>query len=322
MIWIDQPPPQKICRMNKKLLILGNGFDLDLGLNTRYSDFFKSDRFAEISSPMSELWSALKASVASNLWLDMEAELFKYATKPTSGLSRVRRPYTIDQDKKFYDRLKEALTLYILEESSKESKTESCAYEIIQIATRAGFYIYNFNYTNPLRMIRRNLDIYSKRLCYVHGCAKDNTIILGCPDAPNIYDCHEYIVKSYSPYFKSNDLSTDLENATDIIFFGLSMGEVDNIYFEDLFKNGTNEKFASGKKRRVRIITYDDNSRISILNNIKRMNGVRADKLFQKWDFDIIKTYEGTESQKFQELTKRLQQIIDSSSSVLAISPW
>lgn len=29
----------------KKVLIIGNGFDLDLGLNTRYSDFAKSSGY-------------------------------------------------------------------------------------------------------------------------------------------------------------------------------------------------------------------------------------------------------------------------------------
>lgn len=28
--------------MHKKIIILGNGFDLDFGLNTRYHDFMKS----------------------------------------------------------------------------------------------------------------------------------------------------------------------------------------------------------------------------------------------------------------------------------------
>lgn len=30
-------------RIPKRLLIIGNGFDLDLGRNTRYSDFAKSE---------------------------------------------------------------------------------------------------------------------------------------------------------------------------------------------------------------------------------------------------------------------------------------
>lgn len=34
--------------MAKKLLIIGNGFDIDLGLRTRYSDFAKSNPLAEL----------------------------------------------------------------------------------------------------------------------------------------------------------------------------------------------------------------------------------------------------------------------------------
>lgn len=301
--------------MNKRLLILGNGFDLDLGLNTRYSDFFKSKHFQDLRFQYSSLWQELRASVASNLWLDLEAELFQYAAIP-SGLYSHKTATQIEYDRAFFDALKNALTAYILEESNKYSKTDCSAYRLIRLAMKAGFYIYNFNYTNPLRMLTENVEVYSKRLCYVHGCAENNTIILGCPDTAKLKDNHEYLVKSYSPHFRSNNLSSDLEEANDIIFFGLSMGEVDNIYFEDLFKNGTNEKRSSSKKRRVRIVTFDESSRIAILNNIKRMNGIRADKLFQKWDFDFIKTCEGRKSDQLDELLTHLQRIIDGDNRV------
>lgn len=35
--------------MSKKVFIIGNGFDLDLGMNTRYSDFAKSEYWPQDS---------------------------------------------------------------------------------------------------------------------------------------------------------------------------------------------------------------------------------------------------------------------------------
>ena len=76
--------------MGKKILILGNGFDLDLGMKSRYRNFMGS-----------EIWKKLKEKdfTASNCslirylekkneiesWFDAETELLNYALQETEG---------------------------------------------------------------------------------------------------------------------------------------------------------------------------------------------------------------------------------------------
>lgn len=35
--------------MEEGILVLGNGFDFDLGLHTRYSEFWESERWTELN---------------------------------------------------------------------------------------------------------------------------------------------------------------------------------------------------------------------------------------------------------------------------------
>ena len=60
--------------MEGGLLIVGNGFDLDLGLQTRYSDFWDSDRWKVIKNTCPEQylikslgWYGCATSFSSNI---------------------------------------------------------------------------------------------------------------------------------------------------------------------------------------------------------------------------------------------------------------
>ncbi len=63
------------------LYIIGNGFDLDLGLKTSYSDFIGSDEFKELIKPASDCSFAkyLDEKRKENYkWMDIENELKIY----------------------------------------------------------------------------------------------------------------------------------------------------------------------------------------------------------------------------------------------------
>ena len=61
------------------ILVLGNGFDLDLGLKTRYSDFAGSDEWRKYSSKEGNLFKYLDVKKEIERWFDLESELFSYA---------------------------------------------------------------------------------------------------------------------------------------------------------------------------------------------------------------------------------------------------
>lgn len=70
--------------MAQVAIIIGNGFDLDLGLKTRYSDFMKSREFGEIYNNIREIDPSLslleylnKRAELEN-WFDMELAIHDY----------------------------------------------------------------------------------------------------------------------------------------------------------------------------------------------------------------------------------------------------
>lgn len=69
--------------MEGGLLILGNGFDQDLGLQTRYADFWDSERWKEMKKlcPEQYLIRSLEQYRITNHWFDLESGLQDGATK-------------------------------------------------------------------------------------------------------------------------------------------------------------------------------------------------------------------------------------------------
>ena len=69
-----------------KVLFIGNGFDLDLGLKTSYSDFIKWEKFESLTDNNS-LAKAIKKEHEIKKWIDLEAFLKNYIiTQSTSDV--------------------------------------------------------------------------------------------------------------------------------------------------------------------------------------------------------------------------------------------
>lgn len=72
--------------MSGKVLILGNGFDLDLGMNTRYSDFANSDIWKQSFQDDIQLYRPdtligyLNKEKEKNAWFDIEQSMLNYVT--------------------------------------------------------------------------------------------------------------------------------------------------------------------------------------------------------------------------------------------------
>ena len=68
--------------MAKKILIIGNGFDIDLGLRTRYSDFANSKIWEQLMENTygldQDLLGALKKAKEKEAWFDIEKTMNDY----------------------------------------------------------------------------------------------------------------------------------------------------------------------------------------------------------------------------------------------------
>lgn len=85
-------------RIPKRLLIIGNGFDLDLGRATRYSDFAKSEFWPK--NLHSQLYEYLNQKSQIEKWFDLEGELANYVQKAAKTIPAYKSliPETAKED--------------------------------------------------------------------------------------------------------------------------------------------------------------------------------------------------------------------------------
>lgn len=107
--------------MAKRLLIIGNGFDIDLGLKTRYSDFSKSKIWEKLVGTTfnydSDLLGALREAKETEAWFDIEKTMNDYvrALKLDYLVSDL-----IDKDKSNFIKVSESLSQYLKRNKKKE----------------------------------------------------------------------------------------------------------------------------------------------------------------------------------------------------------
>ena len=98
----------------KKVLVVGNGFDLDLKLKTRYLDFAKSDEWKELYSQetmvkQSPLLQFLYGKSFIDKWYDIERALYEYSLIKSDGTY----PTEVEKDRKGYHAICDSLCKYL-----------------------------------------------------------------------------------------------------------------------------------------------------------------------------------------------------------------
>lgn len=211
-----------------KIIVIGNGFDLNLGLKTSYKDFIESDHFKLLIAKHNSLATYLMSKTDLNNWVDIEKEITQYST------------YIKDTDpnvKNNFNALKEALAKYLLEAQEAEIDQDSHAFKMIQEEIEIADKIYNFNYTRTVYNVADilGIDISNKHL-YVHGSIENMDIIFGVEDDARIYQNHIFLKKSYNKNYGETDIGLFLNNEHNLIIFGHSLGNTDSSYFEDYIR--------------------------------------------------------------------------------------
>ena len=107
----------------------------------------------------------------------------------------------------------------------------------------------------------------------------------------------------------------DLRDAKEVVFFGHSLGPTDYHYFQEFFKTQCVDGLPRKDAKKITIFTYDDESRISILSQLRRMNENKTNLLYGQNDFKIIMTSKG-ESLEFKAFLKHLRQTAKNRKSI------
>ena len=303
-------------------LIIGNGFDIDMGLPSRYSDFADSPEFHDLARRMHEMYreeerknslvlQIQQASFDSN-WFDIEEEIHKYVLNHQDLDENMIRMVRSE-----FDSLKKALANYLKRITSNftadNSKLSTALHYRMKECPLTVTEIY-FNYTYPQQYIKLPIqrEIFNGAqhlVTFVHGSLKDNDIVLGCDlqEGEQVNRQLSFMYK-YNQLKKANHIARHILEAKEIIFFGHSINEMDFCYFREFFKVAS---AAPNPIRHLTIITYDENSERDIKDNI-RNQGISVSDLYSNlWTFEFIHTkkfYEKDESeeQKWNEMMNRL----------------
>ena len=144
----------------------------------------------------------------------------------------------------------------------------------------------------------------------VHGMVERNNIIFGFHDDPNIPKEYRSIQKSMDENYKSSDIVTKSLKADYLIFFGLSLGYIDGVYFKNLFEQISNLTNPQLINKHIVFITKDANTEINIKSNLLDM-GINLQLLYNSNVVNFIYTDDEQEvktEDNFNELMKHIYQ--------------
>lgn len=293
-----------------KILILGNGFDLDVGLPTSYSHFINSDEFKNlIRNRNNFLLNYIYNNYSMNNWVDLENELRKFALSNKNMEPRQRI-----EIKHQYDNLCYALICYLKKaaEHSVNKKSLGCKLMEIVVQHIENFEIFSFNYTD-LNIILSKLDIVTsndKKLFYtqMHGSLNNSNIVVGFQDNTDCSDDFSYMIKTLHTHYQSHNIRKSLLAAQEIIFFGHSLGDTDYHYFSQLFESISNFDIKDKTRCPIRltIITHDEDSKNAILRQLWKMNNAQTNILYDQNELTIYCTNTYSSNVEFYFLLKRI----------------
>ena len=165
---------QTVETLRKHLLIIGNGFDLDLGLPTSYNDFLNSSHFKALEKDPNSLAKHLLFKRDKQKWIDVEKELSLFSKLPSTRSSD-----------KFHSQYKEfrlALSSCINDlDYSSINRGSNAAKLITNLYSNKKLTIINFNYSKSVEKILQKPHSYINQI-FVHGKAEDNSIVFGVED--------------------------------------------------------------------------------------------------------------------------------------------
>ena len=293
----------------RNLIILGNGFDLDLGLDTSFSSFVKSYEFRQLPCI-----SFIQDISASN-WSDVEGcirnSLVEYSRHPDAKEA--------EKINLAWQALERAWGRFLpgqIELSRIEIKRDSCAFALLSNEQMQAEW-YSFNYTHPRYLCGLDGD---EPVCIHNDCverdfAKRNglmslvstSLIIGV-DTSVPENIHEnvnlmHIVKRRNPRYQDVGILDKMRACAVLVLFGHSMGITDSDYFRDFFSCCISGLY---REKTIYIVTKDGDSLDGINKNLQSY-GVDYDMLV-KSDNRIIPIYtaEGKESLYFRNMLATL----------------
>lgn len=284
------------------LYIIGNGFDMNLGLKTGYQDFY--DYYIAQKST-SEAVSRLKDYLKKeryHIWADLEMGMGQYTTQVGSvkefedvchDLSFSLRKYLKDVQTSFTAQPSDTHRLYEYLSTPQSGLLEGNVRALNSFLSDGSSIIINvisFNYTDTFERLSAykgkavNMDgIGSLRsVRHIHLSLKDTDVILGVNDESQIAN-KDFIVPEVfdlvvKPHINQqlgtlvdNECRSLIRDADLICLFGVSIGDTDKCWWQEIGNN------MLGTKKRLVYYVYDSDA--PQFNN--QLIGKRRDNLMR-----------------------------------------
>lgn len=274
-----------------KLLVIGNGFDLALGLKTSYLDFMrwlKNEHYMDDAY----LYRYLRSKLDQQRWIDIENELRKYSLSfSETGEMNIKLS---SQNEQMYNSLRNEhkvlcnnLCEYLKIQVNKNDWLETglknqSIRQLLSKVDKGPLYVINFNYTDTITSFRVTKVVNH----HIHGSLSDGeNIVFGVEDSSNLTKEHSFLYKSYNPTLNVNHLNERFEDAKHILFYGYSLGQTDHSYFEDFFK----EQSTKGcKKKKFDFFYYGQEGYDDLFWQLRTLTGNRMIQFIQFNDVTFI----------------------------------
>lgn len=289
------------------VFIIGNGFDLDLGLKTSYHDFYVSDDWP-FNKPNTLMGAFLNHERSVNNWMDLEYKIGEYAVRSyCHDLKQVGRPYRQEDYNDFCKLIKSLEKHLSIAEETPINQQSTAAIVLTRFLNSFSIpTIISFNYTDIQKIVKK-LDIqtvFSEH--HIHGSLLKHNIILGVGENFSynnfkLPSTNDFFYKTSSPYYNPPQLSDILDKSTNITFFGLSLGGMDAPYFSGLFQNLSKQ---NGKT--ITFFTYDEVSRLQILRHLRNVEGINLNDVWTRHSFNFIRTRDNMDEEKVTSFLQRL----------------
>lgn len=269
------------------VLIIGNGFDLNLRLKTGYCDFVESIYFEDLIKQENQLSIYLSEQYSLQNWIDIENELKVYSKKVEST------------DNNFFKEFKDLsnkLKQYLKTIDYKSLDKESIAYRLIEKNKNSNLLIVDFNYTLTIQNIFNDLGVDSKsefsniEHIKIHGSFEENDdIIFGVEDNAHISPKHVFLKKSVNINFNDTDFSKAMSDADTFVVFGHSLGETDHMYFKDFFTNISRQNTKGGNQNII-VFYHGEESYFNIFAQLDELTIKSISKFKKRSNFKAIDT--------------------------------
>lgn len=293
--------------MSNTVIIIGNGFDMDLGINLSFSKWRNSHYCLS--------YELSKFNPKGDLWNDFEKLLRESIL---SYYNRTLSPEIEDKDiNSFWQGFWKYFSVFFWEETKDYPDTnrikENCAFEVLKHLAESSR-VFSFNYTYPYEYV----NISPKcEFTFVHGryykdyfnngmaiMIQSRNMILGIDykRIPQQILSNKYfapIIKKQNPSFEESDIEKSLIEAENVIFFGHSLGITDSDYFDDFFSQICTSECNC---KQIYFVTKDSKSYCTIIESAKEW-GVDLDRIKQN-AVTIIPVYTslGTNQQNFKDM--------------------